>query len=313
MIYLLFVIGFVFLVKGADFLVEGASAIAQKFGVSDIVIGMTIVAFGTSAPELVVNVLSSMNHSSQIAMGNVLGSNIANICLGLGITALFGVIHVKKKTMEFEIPLGIGVAALLYFLANNFLTADNDALMLSRTDGLYLILIFCIFMYLTFKRNKESFEEEVESMPPFKASLYIAIGLIGLTLGGNWIVDGAKHMSFALGMTERVVGLTVVAIGTSLPEIATCIAAARKNNPDIAVGNIVGSNLFNILWVLGLSSVIYPLDYEVSNHLDVFVVVLSSLLFVALLFLPQKRSLGKWKGIVLVGFYIAYTLFLLAN
>ena len=312
--YVLFAIGFILLIKGADFLVDGASSIARRFNVSDLVIGLTVVAFGTSTPELFVNLIASIKGSTDIAIGNVLGSNISNIFLILGISSIIYPLSVTKGTVWKEIPFSLLAALVLGVLANDQLIDHSNSSSLTRIDGLIFLSFFIIFLYYTFSIAKriEGMEEHVPERKhgPLKSCLLVMAGLICLSLGGKWIVDGAMHMALKLGMSESLVGLTIVAVGTSLPELATSAVAAYKRNVEIAVGNVVGSNIFNIFLVLGISSTIKPLPFNVKSNIDIGMVILASLLLFFSMFTGKKRSLDRWEGSVFVIVYAAYTVFL---
>ncbi|MFZ5364045.1 MAG: calcium/sodium antiporter [Patescibacteria group bacterium] len=311
--YFLFAIGFVILIKGADWLVDGSSSLAKKFKIPVIVIGLTIVAFGTSAPELVVNLFASAQGQTEIAIGNVLGSNIANILLILGISAIIFPLSVKKNTTWKEIPLSLLAALVVGILANDMLIDGNENSAISRADGLILISFFIIFLAYIIGIAKEGFFERKMEVKEFKTSrsvIYILLGLIGLALGGKWIVDGAVEIATAFGVSQSLIGLTIIAIGTSLPELATSAVAAWKKNPDIAVGNVVGSNIFNLFWVLGVSSIIRPLPFRPEMTLDVAMVILASLALFAFIFIGKKQFLERWQGVFFVLTFIAYIIFL---
>lgn len=311
--YFLFAIGFVILIKGADWLVDGSSSLAKKFKIPVIVIGLTIVAFGTSAPELVVNLFASAQGQTEIAIGNVLGSNIANILLILGISAIIFPLSVKKNTTWKEIPLSLLAALVVGILANDMLIDGNENSAISRADGLILISFFIIFLAYIIGIAKEGFFERKTEVKEFKTSrsvIYILLGLIGLALGGKWIVDGAVEIATAFGVSQSLIGLTIIAIGTSLPELATSAVAAWKKNPDIAVGNVVGSNIFNLFWVLGVSSIIRPLPFRPEMTLDVAMVILASLALFAFIFIGKKQFLERWQGVFFVLTFIAYIIFL---
>ena len=294
--YFLFVIGFVILIKGAGLLVDGASSLAKRFKVSDIVIGLTIVAFGTSAPELVVNIFASFAGSNEIAIGNIFGSNISNIFLILGITALICPITVKKGTIYKEIPFNL-LGVLMLGVALNDIIFDGAVLsVLSRADGLMLIGFFIIFLYYTFGIERVSDDEtgKVKKYSLTPSLLMIAGGMLGLTFGGKWIVDGAIDIAMRFGMSEAFIGLTIVAIGTSLPELATSVVAARKGRVDIAIGNVVGSNVFNVLWILGLSSIIRPIVFSSELNIDLLVVIASTiLLFIFMVMVTAMADIIK--------------------
>ena len=315
MSFILPIIGFILLIGGADLLVKGASSMARRLRVSDLVIGLTVVAFGTSAPELFVNIISSIKGNTDIAVGNVLGSNISNILLILGICSIIYPLSVSKGPVWKEIPLSLLAAFLLGILANDRLIDGQASSAITKIDGLVFLSFFTIFLYYSFSiaRQIAGMEEHVPSIVygTMKSVLWVLLGFIGLSLGGKWIVDGAVHIASRFGMSQSLVGLTIVAVGTSLPELATSAVAAHKKNVEIAVGNVVGSNIFNILFVLGISSVIKPLPFETKNNADIAVVLLASLLLFFSMFTGKKRSLDRWEGIAFVTLYGAYITFLI--
>lgn len=312
--YLLLVTGLVLLVKGADFLVEGAGSIARRLRISDLVIGLTIVSFGTSAPELFVNVAASINGNAGIAIGNVLGSNIANILLILGISAVIYPLGVSRGTVWREIPFSLLAAAVLGVAANDRIFDGWAYSDISRSDGLIFLMFFAIFLYYSASISR-SVTGDAQGMPMqqrrMPASLaMVAGGLVGLAAGGKLIVDGAVHIAVSMGMSEAVVGLTIVAVGTSLPELATSAMAAWRKNVEIAVGNVVGSNIFNIFFVLGVSSVIKPLPFHTGANLDIAMVILASLILFVTMFTGQRRSLDRWEGAFLLILYALYMVYL---
>ena len=308
-------VGFVLLIKGADFLVDGSSSIARRFHVSDLVIGLTVVAFGTSTPELFVNLIASIRGDTDIAIGNVLGSNICNIFLILGVSSIIYPLSVTKGTVWKEIPLSLLAALLLGILANDQVIDKSTSSTLTRIDGLVFLSFFIIFLYYSFSIAKsiEGMEEHVSEIQLGlgKSVLFIISGLIALSVGGKWIVDGAVYMARSLGMSQSLIGLTIVAVGTSLPELATSAVAAHKKNVEIAVGNVVGSNIFNIFFVLGISSVIKPLPFQTKNNIDIVMVIFASLLLFFSMFTGKKRLLDRWEGIVFVFLYAGYLTFLI--
>jgi len=315
--YLLLIAGFVLLIKGADFLVNGASSIARRFNVSDLVIGLTIVAFGTSTPELFVNIFASFKGNTDIAIGNVLGSNIANILLILGVSAVIYPLTVTKGTVWKEIPFSLLAVLVLGVLANDRLIDTSGSSALMRADGLVFLFFFIIFLYYSGSIAKRI--EGMEELVPAKqyglarSLLWVILGLIGLSLGGKWIVDGAVHLATRFGMSQSLVGLTIVAVGTSLPELATSAMAAYKRNVEIAVGNVVGSNIFNIFFVLSASSIIKPLPFKETSNIDIGMVILAELLLFAFMFTGKKRLLDRWEGIVFLSLYAAYIIFLVVQ
>jgi cation:H+ antiporter len=312
--YVLFIIGLVFLVKGADFLVDGASALARRLRVSTLIIGLTVVAFGTSAPELIVNVYASIQGATEIAIGNILGSNIANTFLILGISAIIYPLVVTKDTVWKQIPLCLLAAVVLGILANDALIDHAGRSVLSRTDGLVLLTFFLVFMYYIFetarKQRNESEATEPERQSLTKALFIVFLGLIGLSLGAKWIVDGAVKIAETLGTSQALIGLTIVAIGTSLPELATSVMAAYRKNADLAVGNIVGSNIFNIFFILGVSSVIRPLPFEPVTNVAIGVTIISSLLLFIAMFTGKERNLlERREGIIFVILYVGFIVY----
>jgi cation:H+ antiporter len=315
--YLLFLLGFVLLIKGADWLVNGASEVARKLNVSDLVIGLTVVAFGTSMPELFVNVVASAKGHTDIAIGNVLGSNISNVFLILGVSAIIYPLSVSKGTVFKAIPFMLLAVIVMGLMANDRLIDGGGSSLLTRIDGLVLLAFFSIFLYYSTSIAKaiEGMDKHVPvKIPGFaKSFLLIIVGLIGLNLGGKWIVDDAVELVTSFGISESLVGLTIVAIGTSLPELATSAMAAYKKNVEIAVRNVVGSNIWNIFFVLGISSTINPLPFQIKSILDIGVVILSSLLLFLFMFTGKKRSLDRWEGVVSVFLYIGYIAFLIIN
>jgi len=315
--YVLFFIGFVALIKGADLLVDGASSLAGRLGVSALVIGLTIVAFGTSAPELVVNLLASWQGNTDIAIGNVLGSNIVNILLILGISAIFYPLAVQKGTVWKEIPFALLAVVVLAVLANDVAIDGLTASDLSRSDGIVLLSFFIIFLYYIFglvKRESSNGDSAVAAEPQFtmlRSTMMVLAGVAGLVVGGKWIVDGAVAFATSFGVSEALIGLTIVAIGTSLPEMATSVVAAYKKNVDIAVGNIVGSNIFNVFWILGVSSLIRPLPFDPALTMDLFVTVGATLVLFLALFVGKRHTIERSQGVLFVILYVSYITFLI--
>jgi len=309
--YLMLLSGFLFLIKGADLLVEGASAIARRYNISDMVIGLTVVAFGTSAPELAVNLLAAIRQTTDIAIGNVIGSNIANILLILGIAGLIRPLQVTSETVWREIPMCLLAAIVLVVLANDRFIDGGAADILTRIDGLVLLSFFVVFMYYTVTgalkiRGLGEFVP-AKAIATGRAFVYIGFGLAGLLGGGQFIVSGAITISRQLGISEAVIGLTIVAIGTSLPELATSAIAARKGNADIAIGNVVGSNIFNILFILGISAVIQPLPFRIQSNIDMVAVLIATILLFLFMFTGRRHALDRWESVL---FLILYTIYI---
>lgn len=322
MIYtvLMLIVGFVFLIFGGEFLVDGSSALAKRFRISQLVIGLTIVAFGTSAPELIVSILANLNDSSGIAIGNIVGSNISNIFLILGVSAIIYPLCVGSNTIQKEIPFNLLSCTVLLIICNDVLLNQDSQNFLQRTDGLVLLCFFCIFIFYTItlaKQNHDldslSEEFEIQNLPMWKSLVYILIGLIGLGVGGDWIVTSASAIAKAFGMSEVVIGLTIVAIGTSLPELAASAIAAKKQNSDMAIGNVIGSNLFNVLWVLGLSSSLQAIPIHQNANRDLGLLFVSNIILFGVFFIGKKHKLERWQGVLFVLIYIFYTVSLIVG
>ncbi len=316
MTYALFAVGLYVLVKGADFLVGSATSIARRFGLPELIIGLTIVAFGTSLPEMFVSGLAAVRGNTDLAIGNVLGSNIANILLILGVAAVICPITVTRLTTWKEIPLSLLAALVLGILANDALVDGESASILSRADGLVLLCFVGIFMayILSIAKSGNGQPAEAQSLEPgWKTGTKLLGGLVMLSLGGQWIVDGALAIGTLLGASQSLMGLTVVAIGTSLPELATSAVAAYRGNADIAVGNVVGSNILNIFWILGLSATIRPLPFQSGLNVDVEVCLAATALLFAFMFTGKRYSLNRAHGVVLLTLYVAYVTYLVVR
>ncbi len=298
--FLLLAAGFVMLIKGADWFVDGASGIATKFGIPQLVIGLTIVAMGTSAPEAAVSISAAINGNADITIGNIVGSNILNIFIILGVSSVITALAVAKSTIKYEIPFMIAITLLLLLLG-----LDEK---IGLIDGIILLAAFALYMFYLFrmaKNNKEEQDAESEKkMGIAKAIIFTIIGLALIVLGSNVTVDAATKIAEAFGVSERFIGLTIVALGTSLPELFTSVSAARKGNADIAIGNIVGSNIFNILFVVGISSVIIPVPF-VSNF--IFDTIVATIAAVMLLVCCLKtKTLKRWAGVLMLISYAVY-------
>lgn len=297
------------LIFGANKLVDASSSLAARFGIPNIVIGLTIVAFGTSAPEMVVNAIAAINGKTEMVVGNVLGSNIFNVFGILGICAIIYPLTVKSNTTWYEIPLSL-LAALVVFVisADVFLDQSLESL-ISRSDSMILLLFFAVFLVynIAVSRGEKSTETtEIKNYSVSKSILFIVLGLAGLIIGGRLIVTSAVSLAELIGISNRVIGLTVISIGTSLPELATSIAAVKKKNVDIAIGNVVGSNIFNIFFVLGVSGMIAPIFVEKSSNIDFMVNILASVLLFVFVFTGKYRRIDRWEGIVFLLLYLAY-------
>ena len=300
---LLLALGFAMLVKGADWFVDGASGIAERFKIPQLVIGLTIVAMGTSAPEAAVSITAAAQGSADITIGNIVGSNIMNVLVILGLAAAIVPIAVGKSTVRIEIPFLIVITALLALLG-----LDG---VISLVDGIILIVFFLIYMAYLFYMAKHNPEEPEEGkhLKLWQALLATVVGLALIVFGSDFAVDAASEIARILGLSERFIGLTIVALGTSLPELFTSVTAARKGNADIAIGNIIGSNVFNILFVVGLSSLIIPVPFASSFLIDIAVAGAAVLFLLLACF--RKQKLTRWHGIVMLLGYVAYFLYLL--
>lgn len=312
----LLVVGLVLILKGADFLTDGASALARRFHISPLVIGLTIVAFGTSAPELTVSVVSAFHGSAGMAIGNVVGSNLFNTLMIVGVTSLVAPIVVTKGTLSKEIPLCILSCVVLLVCANDILLASGPVNTLGRADGLLLLCFFAIFLSYTFAiaRSSEGAEEEkpvASSLSLLRCLVFIVGGLAALVLGGQWFVNASTGIARSLGVSDAVIGLTLVAMGTSLPELATSVVAALKKNPEMAVGNVIGSNLFNVFFVLGTSATLSPLPMGGIGNFDLcYLLGACVLLFFAGAYY-RERTITRLEGGVLVMAYLVYTGYLI--
>ena len=306
--------GFVALVFGADKLVEAASTLASRMGVPSIVIGLTIVAFGTSAPELVVNVFAATEGSSGLVLGNVLGSNIFNVLAILGISALIYPLRVKTSTTWIEIPLSLLAAISVVVVASDVILDGQPSDLLSRSEGIMLLLFFLIFLGYNLGAAKSGAADETvetKNYSTLKAVVFIILGLAGLVIGGRLIVLSAVSIAESIGLSERIIGLTVVSIGTSLPELATSIIAVRKKNVDIAIGNVVGSNIFNVFLILGVSGTIAPLAVSPASFFDIGVNILAGLLLFVFVFTGKGRQVERWEGGLFLSLYLAYLIYLI--
>ena len=307
----LLIIGFAFLVKGADAFVEGSSSIAKHFHVPSLIIGMTLVAMGTSLPETAVSVTASIAGSNALAVSNAVGSNIFNLMVVIGVCAVLTPVAVQKSSLKIDIPFSIVCALLLLVLG-------HDRMMLTRVNGLILIVLFAFFILYMIRSAQHSMNNEdsefaaeaaemkVMSVP--KSLIFIVIGIAGITLGSDWVVDGAKTIASAFGISENLIGLTIVAFGTSLPELMTSIVAARKNEVDMALGNAVGSNIFNILMVLGIASALSPIAFIQENIIDIIILVGFS--FIVWLMAWTKHRLDKIEGLAMILLYAGYVVYI---
>ena len=308
----LIVVGFVFLIKGADWLVGGSSGLAKKHNVSDLVIGLTIVAFGTSAPELVVNSIASIDKHSDIVYGNIVGSNNFNLFFILGIVALIFPITVQRSMIRKEIPFSLAITALLMLLSNAVLGQKEN--ILSRWDVGLMLLLFIGFLYYMFKQSSaEPPADEIQAKPLTNTKIwtFIVVGLGALVAGGRMVVTGAENIATDLGISEKIIALTIVAAGTSLPELVTSIVAASKKNSDIAIGNVIGSNIFNILFILSVSGLINPIAFQASFNREMLLLMGGTILVIIFMYTNKKHKIDRPEGALLLGIFLAYTIYLI--
>lgn len=312
---LLLLAGFAILIKGADFLVNGASSAAKKYGISNLAIGLTVVAFGTSMPELIVSLLSSLDGKNDASFGNVIGSNNFNLLFILGISGIIYPLVVQRNTVKFEVPLSLLAAGVLFLLVNDALVLGGTENLLSRIDAFILLAFFVGFLLYIYRTMKSS--TALDEGEPIKIySMPISVGMVTLGLvmligGGKLVVDSAIEIAQSFGLSEKIIGLTILAAGTSLPELATSAVAAYRKNTDIAIGNVVGSNIFNIFFILGICGVVKPIPYNVVMNFDLQVLMVSSVVLMIFMFTLNQRKLDRWEAIMLLAGYLAYTIFLI--
>jgi cation:H+ antiporter len=310
---LLIVLGFISLIFGANWLVSGASSLAKKNTVPDLVIGLTIVAFGTSAPELIVNSVASFDGFSDIVFGNIIGSNNFNLFIILGVAGLIYPITVQSSTAWKEIPISLIVALLLLVLANDFFINQNPEI--SSIDGLILLTGFVCFIYYVFAQMKQEKPEVIayEEKSNFKIWALIIFGMAGLIIGGKLVVDNSINMATELGVSQKIIGLTIVAAGTSLPELVTSMVAAIRKNSDIAIGNVIGSNIFNILLILSISSFVNPIEYNTNFNQDLLLLIGGTVFLLLAMFTGKRKKLDRWEALILLSFYLIYTTYLVSK
>ena len=312
----LFLVGIFLLVQGAKYLVEGSSSLAKQLGFSTLIIGLTVVAFGTSMPELVVNIFAAIEGATEVAFGNVIGSNISNILLVLGIVAIITTVKTHYSTTWKEIPFSLLAVIVLLVMANKTAFEKDAVLSITRIDGVLMLLFFGIFVYYAFQlalRTRVRVEEEKLKIPRRNMIiiwLMIIGGMVGLFIGGGLVVDGAIYFAEQLGFSQFLISATVIAIGTSLPELVTSITAALKKDVDLAVGNIVGSNIFNIFWILGVTALIRPVSIPIFIDVDLIFLGIVTLLLFFFLVIGKKHQIGRKTGISFIVLYVMYIIFL---
>ncbi len=311
----LIIVGFALLIKGADFLVEGSSSVAKKFHIPEIIIGLTIVSIGTSMPELFVSSTSTVNGSSDMAIGNIIGSNLCNLLLILGLSAIIKPVKFQKETRLIEIPISLVITII-------FMVFCNSSGTISRKEAIILIVLFAIFIVYTIimgKKGKEFDKEntiieiqtETQRISMVKSILFILLGIIGLKIGGDLTVENATSIARMFNISEKIISLTILAVGTSLPELVTSVTAAIKGNSDIAIGNIIGSNIFNTLLIIGVSALISPLIYNFTYNIQMGILILAMLVLALFPIIPPKNKMSRFNGIIYLAMYIVYIIILL--
>jgi cation:H+ antiporter len=309
--FIFIAVGFAILIKGADVLIEGACSLAKRFKVPDLIVGLTIVAFGTSAPELAVSVISAVKGSGGIAIGNVMGSNIANLCLVLGVAGIIAPIAISRTTIRKDLMVCVGTAVLLLIMV----VLNQSQHMISRLEAIILLIGLCAYMVFMFTAKREPVEvpDEDASYKPGMAIFLVLLGLICLPLGGQLIVKSSVAIAEQLGVSEALIGLTIIALGTSLPELATSILAVMKKKSDIAVGNVLGSNIMNTCLVLGTAAAVKPIDAVKSFTVDAAIAVAAPLLLLVFMYTGKKNKLDRWEAAILLTSYIAYIGFVICR
>lgn len=320
---ILLLVGFAILIKGADFLVNGASSAAKKYGISNLAIGLTVVAFGTSMPELIVSLFSALDGKNDASFGNIIGSNNFNLLFILGIAGLIYPLVVRTNTVKYEVPLSLLAAGVLFLCVNDVLLWGDTSFtapyggILGRLDSIILLLFFggfLFYIYRTMKNDADIDEGEPIKIFSTKAAIAMIIGgLLMLIFGGQLVVDNALKIAHHYGLSEKLIGLTILAAGTSLPELATSCVAAYRKNTDIAIGNVVGSNIFNIFFILGITGVIHPIQYNTAMNFDIYVLLGSTVLLMIFMFTLNTRKLDRWEALLMLMAYVTYTAYLVGT
>lgn len=313
---LLIIAGFYLLIKGSDYLIKGSASLAKKFGISSMVIGLTVVALGTSTPELFVNIVASLHGATDIVVGNILGSNLANILFVLGIAAILRPVVLQSNTVRKEIPLSLIGVVMVLLMGSDMLLNNVTRNMISRTDGIVLLLFLVLFIVYTFRIRRDtdiSNEIQIDQINPTLSVLNVIGGLIALAVGGKFVVEGATVIAQAIGISQHVIALTVVALGTSLPELVSSVVAIRKGHMDLAVGNLIGSNILNIFFILATSAIIHPLTFTTAYFTDAFVVFAVTFLLLLKLLFTKRHVIGRTTGVLFVVLYLAIIVFAVAR
>lgn len=319
----LLLVGFAILIKGADFLVNGASSAAKKYGISNLAIGLTVVAFGTSMPELIVSLFSALDGKNDASFGNIIGSNNFNLLFILGIAGLIYPLVVHRNTVKYEVPLSLLAAGVLFLCVNDTLLWGDTSFsapyggILSRLDSIILLILFGGFLYYIYRTMKNTSDvDEGDPIKLFSTPVAVAMvigGLVMLIFGGQLVVNNALEIAHHYGLSEKLIGLTILAAGTSLPELATSCVAAYRKNTDIAIGNVVGSNIFNIFFILGITGVIHPIQYNTAMNFDIYVLLGSTVLLMIFMFTLNTRKLDRWEALLMLAAYITYTVYLIGT
>lgn len=313
LVYILFIVGFFLLLKGADFLIDGASALARKLGVQPIFIGLTVVAFGTTLPEFTVNMFSAFGGVTDVALGNIVGSEIFNILVIMGIAALIFPIKFQHCKVWREMPFLL-IATLFLFVAANDMLLGSGPSVLTRTEGIFMLFFFSIYLYYIIqmaKGEKMKYSKAEKVYKSHKIVLLIICGAIGLFLGGRWVVEGAVLIARQLGMSEFLISVTIVAAGTSLPELVTAVRAAMKKRMDISIGDLVGANILNIFWIMGLTSIITPVAVSAYINFDMIVMILTTVLLFLFMFIGTRHQLDRWQGMLFLAIYVTYMILII--
>jgi len=311
---ILLLVGFVVLIKGADFLVSGSSSIAKRFNVSNLAIGLTVVAFGTSMPELMVSLLSALDGKGDATFGNVIGSNNFNLLFILGVSGLIYPLVVQRNTIKFEVPISLLAGVLLFVLVNDWIFDGSAPDILTRTDSVILLIAFGLFLLYVYRTMTKTSDLEEGNVKIYSMVVSIGLTILGIAMligGGKLVVDNAIIIAQEAGLSEKLIGLTILAIGTSLPELATSAVAAYRKNTDIAIGNVVGSNIFNIFLILGVTGVVRPISYNPAINFDIYVLLITTVLLMIFMFTLNKSKLDRWEAFMLLVGYIAYTTYLI--
>lgn len=314
--YLLFFLGIILLIKSADYLVRGSSSLAEKIHIPTIFIGITIVSIGTTMPELIVNILAAIKGVPEIAFGNILGSIMANIFLVLGITAIITPIKIERNAVWKEIPLALVAIIILFVVSNSIMIDGVNFNTITRTSGIVMLLFFFVFIYYSievFKQTRKKLEKQaigVKKKSNLIITLMILGGVLGLYFGGKFTVDGAILLAQQLGISEFLISATIIAIGTSLPELTTGIIAARRKETGIVVGNVVGANIFNVFWILGVTAIIAPILVPSFINLDILIAGAATIILLIAVFTGKTRNIERWEGVLFLILYVAYLVFL---